>query len=148
MGSFTFTLQTVLDAQNHKERQAHKDLLEAHLVLENAGLELSVLREQMEAFDQDVGVSRRQNQLLSHVLATQNYRKSLLHKIERQMERLEEAKTAFEEKRILLLEVMQRRKILEQVRAKHFQAWEERQQNLEAAFLDEIATSRHRFKPR
>lgn len=140
---FTFNLATVLKVQQHKENIAHKDLLEAKLVLERLCDELKMLQEQLHVFDEEVVRSRSINQEIVGWQNQAQYRLSLLKKIHQQKVSIEEAKEVFEEKRQALLARMQSRKILENLEAKRYAEWEQEQQRLQALFFDDLTTLRH-----
>lgn len=142
---FRFSLDTVLDVQKHKETIAHKELLEAHLVLERLGNELKELQESLAAVENDTRTSAQTGMRIDYLQDYQRYTKMLQAKVSKQIVRIEEASASFERKRLVVVEQMQRRKILEQLKTQHQEVWVEEQAHAEAVFLDDVTTSRYRF---
>ncbi|MDT3699245.1 MAG: flagellar export protein FliJ [Thermincola sp.] len=140
MKQFIFKLQTSLDVKHKREELQEEALAEAtKIFLENTNV-LTSLR--LRLLDLQETLRGKQSNLIniSDLLNYQVYIPVLLERIRQQETVTEESRQAMEKARQKLVQIIQERKILENLRTKHYRAyvqeclWEEQKQ------IDEMAT--------
>jgi len=146
---FTFRFETLLTTRRHAEDACQKEFSEAKRAL---AAEQALLRESKETYRGSVlELQRRQGEgFRAPDLALFNaYLERLTREIEARLKRVAAAERRVTQKRVLLIEAMKRRKMLEKIREKDERDFSQDLARSEQKFIDEVATGRHvRSTPR
>lgn len=142
MKKFQFLLQTLLEVRQQKETVAYTDLMEAQLVLQRMikiHLDLENELQRQTCFIEEKKVkSIPAVELASDI----EYGLLLNKKIMHQQDIINKTLDFVENKRQSLIDAMQKRKIIENLREKRHAEWESEFQSVEKTFFDELATIR------
>lgn len=138
-----FSLTTLLHVRRQQEELAHKNLLEAHLVLRKITVILQELHKELENLREQIRQSHKKRQNYSDLASYYRYMDVVKKKIERQGILVKEAEASVERQREDVVKAMQKRKIIENLRDKKLAEWESDNFDLERASLDELATMRY-----
>lgn len=142
MKKFIFSLQTLLEVRQKQENIALKELLDARLILQKT---LAML-EELEKLKNSIKDEIRYNEARSFnpYEAGQYFQhlRNIKRRIANQERYVLEAKESMEQKRKLLTQAIQKRKMIENLQEKKFTEWEHEIQSKDQAFFDELATIR------
>jgi flagellar FliJ protein len=140
---FRFRLETILTQRRHVEEASQKELADARQEL---GAAQAVLREAKNTRSQcmrDMHRKQRDRFRADDMLLYYPYLERLKQAIELNMKRVAAAERKVAQKRQALLEAVKKRKILDKLKEKQFQAHLKAEAGREQRFADESASQQH-----
>jgi flagellar FliJ protein len=143
VGMFIFRFETLLTTRRHAEEVRQKELSEAKRALAS---EQALLRESRESRRRSLTeLGRRQGVdfRAADLALFGSYLDRLAREIDARMKRVAAAERRVAQQRLLVVEAMKRRKVLEKLREKDEREFRETHARNERKFIDEIATGRH-----
>jgi flagellar FliJ protein len=143
MKKFRFSLSTLLQVRKQAEEIAHKNLLEAHLLLQRQLAGLSELHQEQDKIIRELRRLQRSDPNPEKIISLNNYMQSIEAKIERQLSSVKQATFFVELQRQEVIKAMQKRKIIENLKDKRYSEWEEELFDKERADQDELSTMRY-----
>jgi flagellar export protein FliJ len=145
---FRFRLQHVLEVRERLERLKQKDHALALLEWQSLVTEIDRRQRTMTQAAGHVDSLKQTSPTMMPILLHSNYRKRLQAEVERLREQVREQEQVLELKRRELVETRRARRTLEILRDKQRERYEQRQQRLERATMDEVAANYHTFNGR
>ncbi len=136
---FKFRFETLLTTRRHAEEALQKDLSEAKRAL---GAEQSSLRESKDAHRRSLLEMARRREQAFHPPDLQlfgPYHERLARDIELRLKRVAAAERQVQQKRLLLIEAVKRRKVLEKLREKDEREFIQQLNRDERKFMDDVA---------
>lgn len=143
MKKFEFPLTTLLLVRKLKEEIAHRNLLEAEIVLKKHRDDLNSLYKQFDhIFSQ---IRNLQSGLcdVSRINELHDYSSSIKFKITQQKFVVREAEISLESSRQKVVHAMQERKIIDNLKLKKMLEWQEANLDQERKEHDEISTTQY-----
>lgn len=140
MKKFKFNLSTLLQVRGEAENEAHRELLKAHIHLKKMLKSIEDLETEYILLNEEV--ERKQKKAFSaEKLSDQHdYLMKLEQRIKLQVEEVVKAQINLEEKRLLVVQAIQKKKTIENLQDKQYAVWENEYLIKEAAFFDEVST--------
>lgn len=142
MKKFQFLLQTLLEVRQQKETVAYTDLMEAQLVLQRMIKLHRDLENELQQLNGFIEEKKIKSIPAAELASDIEYGLLLNKKIIHQQDIINKTLDFVENKRQSLIDAMQRRKIIENLREKRHSEWESEFQSVEKTFFDELATIR------
>lgn len=142
MKKFQFLLQTLLEVRQQKETVAYTDLMEAQLVLQRMIKIHRDLENELQQLNGFIEEKKIKSIPAAELASDIEYGLLLNKKIIHQQDIINKTLDFVENKRQSLIDAMQRRKIIENLREKRHSEWESEFQSVEKTFFDELATIR------
>ncbi len=143
MKKFNFNLASLLKVRHLKEEIAHRNLLEAHLILQKMSMILEKFHRDFDRVTDHIRVLQKNNVHPQSLTMNYDYLEVLKKKIDHQRIIVREAQAILELRRREVMKAMQKRKIIENLRDKKYGEWETLNLNVEKNALDELATMRY-----
>jgi flagellar export protein FliJ len=143
MKKFEFPLTTLLMVRKLKEEIAHRNLLEAEIVLIKHRNDLNQLFQQLESVLDEIRHSQEGTFAVSRLNELRYYSTNIKHKILNQKFVVKEAEMRLELSRQKVVHTMQERKIIENLNMKKLMEWESANRAQEMKENDEIATTQY-----
>jgi flagellar FliJ protein len=140
---FQFRFETLLATRRHAEDALQKELSDAKRAL---AAEQTLLRESKEAHRRSMLELRQRQSEGFHaqdLLLFGSFLERLAREIDARMKRVAAAERRVNQKRVLLVEAMKQRKVLEKLREKDERDFQQALARSEQKFIDEVATGRH-----
>jgi flagellar FliJ protein len=139
MARFTFNLEGVLRHRKLHERQKQRVLAERQAMVAQLTRELREMDQQVQAATAQLRESKLLGRLdLAFITAHRRYTLAMQRRAIDQARRIALAQQAVEQARAELVAAARERKVIEKLRERRYQQWQEEQQRKEAAQLDEI----------
>ncbi|HOP54573.1 MAG TPA: flagellar export protein FliJ [Bacillota bacterium] len=133
MKKFKFSLQKVLDVARAKEDMALEEFAKA----QNLVLQQKNFSHNLEVKYQSVRFGSEEEEILS-LVNRESYLQALMVRIERAYQKLAELEDDLKTKRMILIDAMRNRKLLEKLREKAQERYKKAVEHEEQLFLDEI----------
>jgi len=130
---FKFSLQKVLDVARAKEDMAQEEFAKA----QNLVLQQKNFIHNLEVKYQSVRFGSEEEEILS-LVNRESYLQALMVRIERAYQKLAELEDDLKTKRMILIDAMRNRKLLEKLREKAQERYKKAVEHEEQLFLDEI----------
>lgn len=143
MKQFNFPLKTLLEVRKQKEILARKDLFEAHLQMKKMLDGLYALLREWKNLIETLKTNQNEKMPAHKLMENFEYFRLLKNKIDLQNKNLKESKISIEFHRKAVIEAMQRRKIIENLKEKKSAEWEAENLNQEKMHIDDLATTRY-----
>lgn len=143
MANFRFRFQSVLRQRQIAEDECQRELakqLRGRMIFQN---QLKDMQTTIRDAKQQLGASLVGKVNLDRIAGFARYSGQTTERARQLVYRLAEMEQRVEQARAQLLEATQRRKAMELLYEKHYQAWLRDQRRREAIELDELATQRH-----
>ena len=140
---YKFSLEPVLNQQKVIEENLQKDVALCLKMLADERAQLERIERAREKCLSELRHKRKRHFSISEMLLYDKFVDSLSHDLSRQAARVDEVKKSFDETRDKLLEVMKKRKVLENLKDKGLKSYRKHALKREQEFLDE--TAHHRF---
>ncbi len=140
---FTFRFETLLTTRRHAEDALQKELSDAKRAL---SAEQALLRESRDTRRRSLAeLQRRQGEgfRAPDLALFGSYLDRLAREIDARLKRVAAAERRVNQQRLLVVEAMKRRKVLEKLREKDEREFLETLAVNERKFVDEVATGRH-----
>ncbi len=138
MKKFKFSLEKVLSLRKSEEKQAQIELGKAQSVVNDLNAQLKYIASERIKSNE----SRSNSSDLSFLMSIENYIEGLDYKKEILLEELAKAQIILEEKRTIVIEAIKKRKSLEKLKEKQFEAYKKEYNREEEKILDEINNSK------
>ena len=148
MKKFQFNLSTLLQVRNEALNAAHRDLQEAHIHLKNMLKKIEELEREYILLTEDIQRKQKEKFFASELADQHDYLIRLELRIKLQVEEVVKAQINVEDRRLLIVQAMQRKKTIENLRDKQYTAWETKAIIAEAVFFDEVSSIYHRRRSR
>lgn len=143
MKKFEFPLTTLLLVRKLKEEIAHRNLLEAEIVLHKHRENLNSLYKQFDNMVTQIRKLQRGLCDVSRLNELNDYSSSIKYKITQQKFVVREAEISLESSRQKVIHAMQERKIIDNLKLKKMLEWQEASIDQERKENDEISTTQY-----
>lgn len=140
---YRFKLEALLNHRRHQEESCQKELAESRRKLADEQEKLGLKRREKRENVQKLQKIQIESTNVSDIILYVNYIQQLSKEIENQTRRVQEATKKVNQKRKALVLVMQKRKILEKLKDKGWQSYQQKQMQGERKLMDELASIRH-----
>ena len=138
-----FKLQALLNHRRHQEEVCQKELAEAQRILADAQETLRCLKKDKRKNIQQLQARQKERHNASNILIFTNYIEQLSKDIDAQIQQVRRASKNVTQKRDNLVAIMKKRKTLEKLKEKEWQAYQQKMMQIERKFNDEVAATRH-----
>lgn len=140
---FTYNLQSVLEYRQNIEEKKHMEFSDAERNLQKEKDRLSEIREQQHALVEELKALKNRECDSRDIALSLKYREELQKRENRQIEVVQEATAAFEEKRKDLLEAVKQRKMMETHKDHQYQDYKADVISAERRETDDISIQRY-----
>jgi len=143
---FQFRFQSVLDYRKTLEEKRHSEFSEQREFLEKRIAGLESLRAERSRQMETLRAMDRVKVSPSDISYLSSYILSLREQETREEDVISQMRTALEEKRKELVEAMRQKKVMENLRERHFEEFQESEDKQENNQLDEFGVTRFRMR--
>jgi len=140
---FRFKLEALLNHRRHQEEICQKALAEARQILSAAQGTLHGLKQDRRQNIEKLKLRQKERCSIPEILILINYIEQLARDIQAQVLKVNRASESVTRKREDLIEIMKKRKTMEKLKEKEWQAYQQDLMQTERKFNDELATVRH-----
>ena len=144
---YQFNLEPLLNHRRYLEEVLQKELADLKIRLDAETGKLWALREKKRKTVLQLEEKQTDGRSASEIKLYVDFLEQLLKKVEAQRKKVLEAERLFSLKRQDLVTAMKKRKILERLKEKGLQAYEQEQLKKERNFMDEVAGRQFNPKP-
>jgi flagellar FliJ protein len=144
---YRFNLEPLLNHRRYLEEVLQKELADLKIRLEAEKDKLWALRQKKRKTVLQLEEKQTDGRSASEIKLYVDFLEQLLKKVEAQRKKVLEAERLFSLKRQDLVTAMKKRKILERLKEKGLQAYEQEQLKKERNFMDEVAGRQFNPKP-
>lgn len=142
MKKFQFSLETLLEVRRSQENITYKGLLEAQMILTKMIFSLEVMQQERNELEKGI-LEKKDTFSRADAVASQfDYLLFLGNRIQNQKKIIEEAREKMDKQRQELAIVIQKRKMIENLKDRKYAEWDYNLKEKERAFFDELATMR------
>ena len=143
---FKFNLESLLNHRIYTEEICQKELAEFKRLLGDEKKKLRDFKTQKQKCWAQLQRKQKEGNPASEILVYIQYNERLSQDIADQHQRVLAARKEYGQKRMALVEAMQKRKILEKLKAKELKEYEQMIRKKEQDFMNEIAVNQHNRK--
>jgi|SaaInlStandDraft_3_1057020.scaffolds.fasta_scaffold121366_2 flagellar protein FliJ len=143
MKKFTFNLETVLKVRKQREEAAQRDMVKALKRLESLKEILKLLQDEVYSLEEELQQRQKHSPNVRDFYDYLLYLQSVKKKIEVQQDEVFKAHNIMEERRSVTVAAQRQKKVIENIKDKHYDEWSEHLLKTEQKFLDELATIRY-----
>ena len=144
---YRFNLESLLNHRRYQEEILQKELAGAKIRLAAEKDKLWILRQKKRKYVQQLQEKQTDGRPASEIKLFVDFVEQLSKEMEIQKQNVLEAEHNFNLKRQDLIAAMKKRKILDRLKEKGLQAYEQEQLKKERSFLDEVAGHQFNQKP-
>lgn len=143
---YRFRLEALLNHRRHQQEVLQKQLADAQKKLANEQQKLRIIKREKQANAQLLRKKQKESNTVTDILIYVTFIEKLSKNIKNQHERVQEAGEMVTRKRNELMAAMKKRKALEKLKEKGWQAYQQRLMTNERKLMDEVASTRHARK--
>ena len=143
---YRFRLEALLNHRCHQQEVLQKQLADAQKKLANEQQKLRIIKREKQANAQLLRKKQKESNTVTDILIYVTFIEKLSKNIKNQHERVQEAGEMVTRKRNELMAAMKKRKALEKLKEKGWQAYQQRLMTNERKLIDEVASTRHARK--
>jgi flagellar FliJ protein len=143
---YRFRLEALLNHRRHQQEVLQKQLADAQKKLANEQQKLRIIKREKLANAQLLRKKQKESNTVTDILIYVTYIEKLSKNIKNQHERVQEAGEMVTRKRNELMAAMKKRKALEKLKEKGWQAFQQSLMTNERKLMDEVASTRHARK--
>lgn len=138
---FRFRLEKVLDYRKRTEEDRQRKLAKSLNILDKDEKRLGSLHERHQRYQDDFNTVRSKGIWASMALVYTNFFTRSSNEIEQQGERVLKSRIEANKKRVSLIEATKEKKVLEKLRERKFDEYQEEETRLEERIIDDTATN-------
>jgi len=141
-----FTLEALLNHRRHQEEVCQKELAQTERLLADEKGKLRRLKNEKHDNIQKLQIKQKEKINVSDIILSVNYIQQLSEKIEEQKRCVQEAIQTVNQKRGELITLVKKRKTLDKLKEKEWQAYQHKMMQNERKSMDDVASTRHARK--
>jgi len=143
---YTFNLQPLLNHRRYQEEVLQKELAALNRNLAREQKRLGTIKQQRRKCARELLDRQNKNMTVSEIQLYTGYLERLLKDLKTQTKRVSAAEKKVELKRTQVVDVMQKRKILEKLKERGRQNYQQKMLKKDRNFMDEVASMRFQKK--
>jgi flagellar FliJ protein len=144
---YRFNLESLLNHRRYQEEILQRELADLKKRLAAEKNKLQLLKKKMRKYLQNLKQKQKKGHRASEIKLFFDFVDHISKETHAQYQRVIGAEQAFFLKREELISAMKKRKTLEKLKAKGWQAYQQKQFKKERDFMDEVAGRRFHFEP-
>ena len=143
---YRFKLEALLNHRRHQEEECQKELARTQRILVDEQGKLNRLKKEKRANVQKLQIKQKESIAVNDIILRLNYIQQLSKDIAIQSKYVQEAVNEVNQKRDALISIMKKRKTLEKLKDKKWQAYQKKLFQDELKLMDEFASIQHARK--
>ena len=143
---YRFKLEALLNHRRHQEEECQKELARTQRILVDEQGKLNRIKKEKRANVQKLQIKQKESIAVNDIILRLNYIQQLSKDIAIQSKCVQEAVNEVNQKREALISIMKKRKTLEKLKDKKWQAYQKKLFQDEHKLMDEFASIQHARK--
>jgi len=143
---YKFNLEPLLNHRRYQEELLQKEFADSRKRLTEAQRKLRLLKDKRRQCSRTLQRLQKKNGTVSNFILYLRYLDRLSKELDRHKQSVVTAEKQFNRKRNDLLQIMQKRKMLEKLKEREWKAYQQKMLKDDRKFMDEVAANHFRIK--